>query len=303
MAEPIPSVPDPQPVNASPRKSRRAPVAAARSAIALAAAFGGISPNILRMAVSLTGDKGELPLNASYWIGLLLFALLGGAMGLIWGETQLQRAYYLGLGLPSLLQVGVSSATENNPRKDAQQEERAAEPLGAGAGFWLFTPPAYAQERQGRQGEGSAHLVDRAIQRQEIILQAPPQQAPDVKLDYSKRRSLALQLDSIPEGTELLLYADKNLKSRVVLKKSDQDTTFNLPLLDSITEFRVLNGSAESEIFPIATQPGSTSVFRVDVDKNWWSGFFQAVGARNVNRYDVEVEPAAPPTPSSSGSG
>jgi hypothetical protein len=295
MAEPVPSVPGLQSVKAPPQRTRKTAAPATRNAILLAAAFGGISPNLLRMAVSLTGDKGELPQNASYWIGLLLFAFLGGAMSLIWSETEIRRAYYL--GLPSLLQVGVSSVTEKGPKKDPDQQERPAEPAGpsgSGAGFWLLTPPAYAQEQNAPNGDARERPRPQrqpsAVERQEIILQAPTQQAQELALDYGKNRRLSLQLDSIPGGTELLLYGDGNLKSRVILKKTDEDTTLELPLLDSITAFRVQKGNAWSEMVPVAPLPGSKSVFRIDVDRDPWSGFLQALGARNVSPYDVEVE-------------
>jgi hypothetical protein len=283
MAEPAPRVPDLPPAD-TPRRRRKA---ATRTAIILAAAFGGISPNLLRMAVSLTGDKGELPLNGTYWIGLLLFGFLGGAMSLIWGETEIRRAYYLGLGLPSLLQVGVSSVTEKDGKRDQQQEERPADTPQNGASLWFFTPPAYAQSIRAR-------TAPEAIERQQdVIVEVQPDHK--IVLDSSKNRRLFLQLGNIPEGTELLLYEEKNLKSWVVLGAIYEGTTLNQLLFDSITEFRVQIGDAQSEMIPVSPQPGSTSTFRVDVDKNLWSGFLQALGARNVSKYKVGVERVEPP--------
>jgi len=79
----------------------------------LAAAFGGMAPNLLDLGVSLT-QGGNLP-EWTYAIGLLIFGGLGAAVAAIWKETDLRKAFYLGIGLPAFIQLGVGSVSQQSP--------------------------------------------------------------------------------------------------------------------------------------------------------------------------------------------
>jgi hypothetical protein len=80
--------------------------------ILLSAAFGGISPNLLDLGISLT-KGGTLP-GWTYLIGLVIFAILGAGVAVIWKETDLKKAFYLGIGLPAFIQLSVSSVSQQN---------------------------------------------------------------------------------------------------------------------------------------------------------------------------------------------
>ncbi len=75
--------------------------------IFLSGAFGGVAPNMLNQAMSLT-QGGELP-EWTFLIGIIIFGLMGAVVVGIWGEKELKRAFYLGIGLPALIQVGGNS--------------------------------------------------------------------------------------------------------------------------------------------------------------------------------------------------
>jgi hypothetical protein len=77
-----------------------------KAAIA-AAAVGGVFPNLLKLAVSLCGNTPpNQPLNVrGYVVGLVIYAALGCTVAWIWNERIPQKAFYLGIGLPALIQA------------------------------------------------------------------------------------------------------------------------------------------------------------------------------------------------------
>jgi hypothetical protein len=74
----------------------------------LAGTFGGTTPFILRIALGLANqdDKAKTAVRDPWMIlGIVFLGLLGGALAAIWKETDLKKAFQLGIGLPSLLTV------------------------------------------------------------------------------------------------------------------------------------------------------------------------------------------------------
>ncbi len=77
----------------------------------LAAGFGGIAPNLLRLATDLmTG--AALP-GLSYILGMMIFAFIGGFTALALGELEARKAFFLGLGLPAMLQATVQDVSSH----------------------------------------------------------------------------------------------------------------------------------------------------------------------------------------------
>lgn len=77
----------------------------------LAAGFGGIAPNLLRLATDLmTGSA--LP-GLSYILGMMIFAFIGGVTALALGELEARKAFFLGLGLPAMLQATVQDVSSS----------------------------------------------------------------------------------------------------------------------------------------------------------------------------------------------
>jgi len=97
-----------------------------------AAAFGGVATSLFPLAVELTHGKG-LP-NASFLVGLAILAAMGGLVALLFGETNYRKAFFLGLSLPSLIQVGADSVSNTADVAPGQTQ----------VGFRLL-PVAYAQ--------------------------------------------------------------------------------------------------------------------------------------------------------------
>ena len=80
--------------------------------IVLVGAFGGMFPTLLRLAIDLSQDKVRAgDLHGSMLLAMAIFAVCGGFVAGIWGETDLKKVFYLGIGLPSFLTVLTSSAS------------------------------------------------------------------------------------------------------------------------------------------------------------------------------------------------
>ncbi|NIV72361.1 MAG: hypothetical protein GWN16_09565, partial [Calditrichae bacterium] len=112
----------------------------------LSAAIGGISPNILRLAVSLMQENAELP-EASYLLGLAIFAVMGAVVALIWKETDLKRAFYLGIGLPAFIQMsaGELSYTTSMAINDKISEHNLVEQEWVSEPAFLIMPASLPQ--------------------------------------------------------------------------------------------------------------------------------------------------------------
>lgn len=99
-----------------------------RISVALAAGFGGVAPNVFRLATKMTAGDGAPEI--SYLIGMLIFAAMGAAVALAFEERELKKAFFLGLGLPAMFQSGVNDISS------------------AANSAWLVTPAVYASESE-----------------------------------------------------------------------------------------------------------------------------------------------------------
>jgi len=84
-----------------------------------AAAFGGVVSSLFALALDLTQGK-RLP-NGSYLLGLTILGALGAAVAFFFEETNRRKAFFLGISLPSLIQVGGANMT----RADAGSAKQA----------------------------------------------------------------------------------------------------------------------------------------------------------------------------------
>ena len=73
-----------------------------RVPVFLAAGVGGSAPNWLRLANIMISTPGHNP-ALSYFGALLIYFLLGGIVALIFKETDIRKAFFLGIGLPALI--------------------------------------------------------------------------------------------------------------------------------------------------------------------------------------------------------
>jgi len=75
-------------------------------------ALGGMFPTLLRLAIGLSQEHikpGDVDL--SLLLAMVIFGVCGAIVAAIWGEVDLKKVFYLGIGLPSFLTVMTSSAS------------------------------------------------------------------------------------------------------------------------------------------------------------------------------------------------
>lgn len=252
----------------------------AKYRIPTAAAFGGVFPGLLRIALDLQNNK-ESPVTPGPYVALVLFGVMGAAVALIWGEKKVQKAFYLGMGLPSLVQAMTGQLTEAKTGVPPVRVPGAAvaAPPGDGAAFSLFAAPAFAQEP-----ETKLYLREMA-----------PRQPADVEVEYRDRRKLFLVLEDIPRGSEaVLLSADDAVTSTVALEKGDLEKGIELTLPDFARVVYFRSGSARSPSFALPEKPGARLGLRVDVDSSFLGGFLRGLGVRSASQYKFEVTALEP---------
>ncbi|MCJ8141624.1 hypothetical protein MKI84_01705 [Ancylobacter sp. A5.8] len=75
-------------------------------------AFGGVSPSVMKLASTLvTNPIAELPL-LGFFVGLGLYAVLGGGLALALGEQNLRGALFAGIAAPALISNAITGAQD-----------------------------------------------------------------------------------------------------------------------------------------------------------------------------------------------
>lgn len=173
----------------------------------LAAAFGGSFPSLFNLATLFTGKEAGMP-NPTFWLGVLVFAALGAAVAMIWKETDLPKAFYLGVGLPSLLQAGAGYVTESRekvaelPRAVVELfvKQAQAQGLHAVGRTIVLTPGANAPTSAVfYSADGKKQIVPLRAQGKQRI-QVPPD-ASEVGFKVGETASDRLPLPPAPNAT------------------------------------------------------------------------------------------------------
>jgi hypothetical protein len=218
----------------------------------IAAGLGAASPSLLRLAIGL--QAGEAPPEATYVIGLAIFVVLGCLVGWFFDERDLKKAFYTGIGLPALLQLGVTA------------NQRANDPVPA-------PPPGVDSVRTSASLERSA---DGAVLRLAYVAQTGP-------------RRLHLVVASGSPDQVRVEFTDR-MGARFLTGPAvaeDRVLTFDVPA--GATAFRVVVRGSAAEPLPLGADP--TDSFRVDVAARRWSGLQRAIGADAAGTYVVRVQP------------
>jgi hypothetical protein len=112
-------------------------------AVIFAGAVGGVAPNFLRLIVNYSSPSPQRIMpdgQIGYWLAVVGFGLLGALVVWIFQEAELKRAFYVGIGLPSLLQVTTLTWAQS-----PHQYTVAPPPAGVETSISLISS-AYAQE-------------------------------------------------------------------------------------------------------------------------------------------------------------
>ena len=224
-----------------------------KSIVLLSAAFGGISPNLFRLAVSLTEGDAELP-QLSYFLGLLIFALMGAGVAYIWEETNLKKAFYLGLGLPAFIQMSTGEISSTEVAASFMQQ-----PAPVSSGQLTENQTAY------------------------------PIRIIPASMWQDSTRTLTITLEKyIPKYT-IIFSSDEDILEKIV-RTRPKELSKSFPIPSFATRFQIKVSSSVSEPQPIAPEPGAILKYRVTVEESMWKGFLQALGFRDGTGLTIIVQ-------------
>ena len=223
-----------------------------RFPILFAAAFGGISPNLLRLAVSLMGENPRLP-ELTYLLGLSIFAIMGAVVAWIWEETDFKKAFYLGIGLPALIQMSAVEIRQNNPTGFLDQQQ-------------IITDHGSLAE-----ATGTDYFIRSASN---AYYQEPEEQKMELKMRRFWRRCSVVYTSGDSTAVETLLFQPGDKLSKT-LTIPDFATAFHI-------EFR--QQTSESMVIP---RDAATARYEVWGENRLWSGFMVALGLKSNDDLDI----------------
>jgi hypothetical protein len=221
---------------------------------ALAGAFGGIAPNLLRMAISLTAAQHKQVTDdlSSYLLGMAVLAIIGGVVTVAWKETDLKKAVLLGVGLPSLLQIAglESSRPANNLPTKAQAVIEFSVP---------FVSSAYAQSTESASTSGVV-----------------------------TGRKLDLVGDQETPKYQVLFYQHDG--QQVVTRTVTKPSMESVDVPDTATSFAIQKGTSTSANYDLPKAPNSVKQADVEIAPKKGSGFLQAFGFDGSKEYDIKAD-------------
>jgi hypothetical protein len=234
------------------------------TAAILAGAFGGIVPNLLRLAINLTSDPPKQTVHdlVGYTVGVLLLALLGAVITWIWQESDLKKALYLGIGLPSLIQVvGLQSAQPGFGSPPAPTKPITALP---------FISTAYAQ--------------------------APTPTDAGQFVVPGRKLAVTGNTSAVPLTVVFITRDGQQVGTEAVTNVSF--TAVEVPETAAAVVVRV--GDSASAPLSLPDTPNATKTLKVDTGAVKGSGFLQALGFGGQDRYEVKAS-LTEPLPASAG--
>ena len=229
----------------------------------VAAAIGGASPSLLYLAMACTKNPPDMP-TGTFFLGALIWFLLGGAAGWISGELNLKKAFYIGVGLPAFIQANVANYTDLNRGDPAKA-----------AGFSLITR-AQAQEVPAPIAKPPPA---KPAQTNRPALGAPGAAATNRVLQFLPNEALAdfnlfvFSADGKPLEQRIVNASRTN---RIVLPPKAQRFVIQSDQFGKVQEILLTNTSGATRIQLIS-------------QKRTWSGFERSLGFKGVKDYHVEV--------------
>lgn len=224
-------------------------------ATAFSGGFGGVFPSLFVLASVFTGTPELVsggPWVLTYLLGLSLWALLGGSIALVFKEVNLKKAFFLGLGLPSLLQAH-NNAVEKPP---FQQKTGSAVRVSSS----IFASPAHAQE--------------------------PPVPQTDVN-----EKILHLHFPQRGTNDRVVFFSENNAKLEIPLPTSESSSEFSVKVPPFASSFVVRSGDTYSNPLNLGQLTGREPHVRVDIQDKPWNGFWFALGFTSVPLVDIKIQP------------
>jgi hypothetical protein len=238
-----------------------------RTAVFLSAGFGGVASNLLKLAVLLTGGPVPLPgvsYAATYSLGLVFMAGLGGATALALKETSPKKAIFIGLGLPAFLQVGAANISQAYAPKPESGMTAVEDTVGR---HWGFASTAFADAT--------------------IPVRRRPVPSPAVTKPVVKTIVIETAGDKKPQS---VTFYSKDKKMLQVIPASDFiDNSGTITVPSGASSFSVNYHGIPSQKMQIDETTGPAKV-SVEIKQKPWSGLYNAIGINNAKSWDVDVQ-------------
>ena len=222
--------------------------------VLFSAALGGAFPCLLSLGLGLAVKREPLP-SWTFLIGVLILAFLGVAVCLVYSETQPQKAFVLGLSLPALLQLGVTSTTG----PIVLQSDLVKIPDSSLSSLnYLFAPSALALEE--------ASKTTLSVGQFQVFFNEYP---------LNKTTAQITNVCYSETGIEL---------SKQEL--SDPEQVFQCPA--KARYFAIQLEDSRSGLISISDSQNIQN-YRTDIKTNRWSGFERAFGVLDPPNYTIDV--------------
>lgn len=209
----------------------------------------------------------------SFYLGMLIFALIGGGLALVYHEAVHHKAFFLGVGAPALIYAGIgvadSSLSERGTVPPLPQQAEKATPDGNELipFLRLFANRAYADDRTPpTPGEASGPKTDTSTEN--------PFNA---EREWGKLLTVKLN-GKIPENTRLMLAGAGKTES-LGLPANGGTITLVVPKMTELVWLATDSGATHSVQVPAGNAP-----YRLEAraSEPGWTGFYQAVGLQKL---------------------
>lgn len=224
----------------------------------IASAIGGICPYLVTLARNLVTSKStqhfsDFNVSWLFFVGLILLALIGVAVSFLFQETDLRKAFVLGISAPALISNTLNSAESS------------------GKGLTMVLPnlvtTAYAQKAEGSPESTASPVLGPVFGRAvNVTLQSP-----------------------VPVHAEFFDVHGNSLLTAVLNRSGE----IPIPGLAQKVQFAVQREQSPSVFSPFFALPpheGEKKTFNLNVTGQGNFGFNQAFGSAPTINYQISVK-------------
>lgn len=216
--------------------------------VALAGGTGGASPALLRWANALVKTpEAPLEVGLSFIVAILIFFVMGAVIVLVFAEDNLRKAFFLGVGLPALLNIQIGEQLNSEHAKLLYNADSLA---GA-----FFTSSAFAQD-----AKSTKHWSDGAPTTSGVWI---PGRRLEILDDQKKRVSVE--------------FVDETLRTIAIVSHSTKPRAEWIHVPENATSLRFKRHGKDSELYKLIAKPGVVNQYEVNTTERkkltFWSAF------------------------------
>lgn len=260
-----------------------------KTKIALSAALGGTAPNLAVLSARLLGDVApeypSLPRAAAYGLGLLIMAGMGAGVATLWGETSFRKAFYLGFGLPAMLQLNIANLDSIRKAREAFEKPPSAVSQPAPGQSRLDAPVIEARPLS---------LVGRILMGHAAFAQPPAAPATNGSRAQGNQPTTStrqLLVDATSPAVGMIEYLDKT-GARIETRRLVSGTQA-IPREATALELRV--GDSRAGPYGLPQESFGDAGLKVKITEQPAAGFLKALGAWSTDSWKLDASVVAYP--------